>query len=49
MNLQKVTFQNKEGQNLVGRLELPIHQEPHNYAVHKTLHSETQIVTKLIK
>jgi len=33
MNLQKVTFQNKEGQNLVGRLELPIDQHPHNFAI----------------
>jgi putative redox protein len=33
MNLQKVTFQNKEGQSLVGRLELPIDQRPHNYAI----------------
>ncbi|MFS4491452.1 alpha/beta fold hydrolase [Maribacter sp. 2308TA10-17] len=33
MNLQKVTFQNKEGQNLVGRLELPVNQHPHNYAI----------------
>lgn len=33
MNLQKITFQNKEGQNLVGRLELPVNQHPHNYAI----------------
>jgi len=33
MNLQKVVFQNKEGQNLVGRLELPLHQHPHNFAI----------------
>lgn len=33
MNLQKVTFQNKEGQNLVGRIELPVDQHPHNYAI----------------
>jgi putative redox protein len=33
MNLQKVVFQNKEGQNLVGRLELPVNQHPHNYAI----------------
>ena len=33
MNLQKVTFQNKEGQHLVGRLELPVNQHPHNYAI----------------
>ncbi len=33
MNLQKVTFQNKEGQHLVGRLELPADQHPHNYVI----------------
>lgn len=33
MNLQKVTFQNKKGQTLVGRLELPVDQHPHNYAL----------------
>lgn len=33
MNLQKVTFQNKEGQSLVGRLELPADQHPHNYVI----------------
>ncbi|MFK7812119.1 MAG: alpha/beta fold hydrolase [Maribacter sp.] len=33
MNLQKVTFQNKEGQRLVGRLELPVDQHPHNYVI----------------
>lgn len=33
MNLQKVTFQNKEGQELVGRLELPVDQHPHNFAI----------------
>ena len=33
MKLEKVTFQNTEGQNLVGRLELPINQYPHNFAI----------------
>lgn len=33
MNLQKITFQNKEGQTLVGRLELPVNQHPHSYAI----------------
>jgi len=33
MNLQKVTFQNKEGQNLVGRLELPSNRHPHNFVI----------------
>ena len=33
MSLQKVTFQNKEGQTLVGRLELPTNQHPHNFAI----------------
>ena len=33
MNLQKVTFQNKSGQTLVGRLELPVDRHPHNFAL----------------
>jgi len=33
MNLQKVTFQNKEEQTLSGRLELPADQHPHNFAI----------------
>lgn len=33
MNIQKVKFNNAEGQQLVGRLELPINQHPHNYAI----------------
>lgn len=33
MNLQKVTFQNKEGQTLVGQMELPVDQHPHNYVI----------------
>jgi putative redox protein len=33
MNLQKITFQNKNGQSLVGRLELPADRHPHNYAL----------------
>lgn len=33
MNTQKVTFQNKEGQKLIGRLELPIDRHPHNFAL----------------
>lgn len=33
MNLQKVNFKNKEGQSLVGRLELPVNQHPHNYVI----------------
>ena len=33
MNLQKLIFQNKEGQNLVGRLELPADRHAHNFAV----------------
>jgi len=33
MNLQKVTFQNQEGQTLSGRLELPANQHPHNFAL----------------
>lgn len=33
MNLQKITFQNKEGEILVGRLEMPADRHPHNYAI----------------
>jgi hypothetical protein len=32
MNLQKVTFKNTEGETLVGRIELPADQQPHNFA-----------------
>ncbi|MCW5517022.1 bifunctional alpha/beta hydrolase/OsmC family protein [Muriicola sp. Z0-33] len=33
MHLKKVTFKNKEGQELVGRLELPVDGHPHNYVI----------------
>ncbi len=33
MNLSKITFTNKEGQILNGRIELPINQHPHNFAI----------------
>ncbi len=33
MNLHKIIFKNKEGQSLVGRLELPVNQHPHNFAI----------------
>ena len=33
MKSQKVTFVNKEGKNLVGRLEMPVDRHPHNYAL----------------
>lgn len=33
MSLKKVIFSNKEGQQLVGRLELPADQHPDNYAI----------------
>lgn len=33
MKPQKVYFQNTEGQQLVGRLELPADQHPHNFAI----------------
>ena len=33
MNLQKVEFQNKEGQKLIGRLEVPVDRHPHNFAI----------------
>ncbi len=33
MNLQKIKFENKEGQTLVGRLEFPADRHPHNFAL----------------
>jgi len=33
MNIQKVTFLNRENQELKGRLELPLNQKPHNFAI----------------
>ncbi|WP_299887655.1 bifunctional alpha/beta hydrolase/OsmC family protein [uncultured Lacinutrix sp.] len=33
MNIKKVSFTNPEGQLLVGRIELPINQHPHNFAI----------------
>jgi len=33
MSLQKVLFHNKSGQKLMGRLELPANQLPHNYVL----------------
>ena len=33
MSLQKVIFHNKSGQKLVGRIELPANQVPHNYVL----------------
>lgn len=33
MNIQKVTFLNNENQELKGRLELPLNQKPHNFAI----------------
>ena len=33
MNLHKVNFTNKEGQTLMGRLELPVDRHPHNMAI----------------
>lgn len=33
MNIQKVTFKNSTQEQLVGRLELPTNQKPHNFAI----------------
>lgn len=33
MNIQKVSFSNKNNQKLAGRLELPLNQKPHNFAI----------------
>ncbi|SRX56096.1 bifunctional alpha/beta hydrolase/OsmC family protein [Aequorivita sp. CIP111184] len=33
MNIHKVTFTNKDEEKLAGRLELPLDQKPHNFAI----------------
>jgi putative redox protein len=33
MSLEKIAFTNRDGQKLIGRLELPADQHPHNYAL----------------
>ncbi|RLJ62456.1 putative redox protein [Lacinutrix venerupis] len=33
MNIQKVTFKNTKNETLVGRLELPVNQHPHNFVI----------------
>ncbi len=33
MNIQKVSFSNKDEEQLVGRLELPLDQKPHNFVI----------------
>jgi len=33
MNIQKVSFSNKDEEQLVGRLELPLNQKPHNFVI----------------
>lgn len=33
MSSKKITFKNKEGHHLHGNLELPVNQEPHNFAL----------------
>ncbi|MBT0608864.1 bifunctional alpha/beta hydrolase/OsmC family protein [Aequorivita echinoideorum] len=33
MNLNKVSFQNKNDENLAGRLELPLDRHPHNFVI----------------
>jgi len=33
MNIQKVTFTNKDEEQLAGRLELPLNQKPHNFVI----------------
>lgn len=33
MSTKKITFLNNEGQQLLGRLELPANQEPHNFVI----------------
>ena len=33
MNIQKVSFSNKDEEQLAGRLELPLNQKPHNFVI----------------
>ncbi len=33
MNTKKITFLNNEGKQLIGRLELPVKQNPHNFVI----------------
>ncbi|WGF92336.1 bifunctional alpha/beta hydrolase/OsmC family protein [Aequorivita marisscotiae] len=33
MNIEKVSFTNKDQEQLAGRLELPLNQKPHNFAI----------------
>ena len=33
MNIHKVSFTNKDQEQLAGRLELPVNQQPHNFAI----------------
>ncbi|MEM0518692.1 bifunctional alpha/beta hydrolase/OsmC family protein [Aequorivita flava] len=33
MNIEKVSFTNKDKEQLAGRLELPLNQKPHNFAI----------------
>ncbi len=33
MNIEKVSFTNKDQEQLAGRLELPVNQRPHNFAI----------------
>ena len=33
MNIEKVSFTNKDQEQLAGRLELPVNQKPHNFAI----------------
>ena len=33
MNIKKVSFTNKDEEQLAGRLELPLDQKPHNFVI----------------
>lgn len=33
MNLQKITFKNANGETLIGRLAMPVNQDPHNFVL----------------
>src|SRR5690625_7254976 len=48
MNVQKITFQNKTGEILTGRMELPAVQKPHQYAIFAHCFTCTKNLTAMV-
>jgi len=48
MNVQKITFQNKTGEILTGRMELPAGQKPHQYAIFAHCFTCTKNLTAVV-